>query len=124
MPTSRRTFLKSAAASAAPFLLPSRVWAAMSGAEDGGEHLDNPFAGASLYRNVDYVAAVKSAAELEGGGLGRQMRQVAGHPTFLWLDSIAAVNGTKGHLHSLAGHLDEALAATRQCHWPDDLQPA
>src|SRR5215210_6150800 len=38
------------------------------------------------------------------------MRQVANYPTFVWLDSIAAVNGTNGYPHSLAGHLDAALA--------------
>jgi cellulose 1,4-beta-cellobiosidase len=38
------------------------------------------------------------------------MRQVANFPTFVWLDSIAAVNGTNGYPRSLAGHLDAALA--------------
>jgi cellulase/cellobiase CelA1 len=105
MPSSRRTFVKNLAvsAAAAPFLLPSRVWSA-----DG--HLENPFVGATFYRNVDYVAAVKAAADLQGGELGQRMRQVANHPTFVWLDSIAAVNGTNGASRSLAGHLDQALA--------------
>jgi cellulose 1,4-beta-cellobiosidase len=38
------------------------------------------------------------------------MAQVANYPTFLWLDSIDAVNGTNGYARSLAGHLDAALA--------------
>lgn len=76
---------------------------------DGGEHLDNPFVGATFYRNVDYVSAVHAAADLEGGALGKQMRQVADFPTFVWLDSIAAVHGTGGHPRSLSGHLDQAL---------------
>jgi cellulose 1,4-beta-cellobiosidase len=38
------------------------------------------------------------------------MRQVANYPTFVWLDSIAAVHGTNGYPRSLAGHLDQALA--------------
>jgi cellulose 1,4-beta-cellobiosidase len=111
MHTSRRTFLKrmAATAGAAPFLLPSRVWSAPSGPQQTGEHVDNPFVGATFYRNVDYVASVKAAADLQGGDLGRQMRQVANYPTFVWMDSIAAVNGTNGYPRSLAGHLDKAI---------------
>jgi cellulose 1,4-beta-cellobiosidase len=75
-----------------------------------GTHLDNPFVGATFYRNVDYVASVNAAADLAGGTLGTRMRQVANFPTFVWLDSIAAVNGTNGYPRSLAGHLDAALA--------------
>jgi cellulose 1,4-beta-cellobiosidase len=72
-------------------------------------HQENPFVGATFYRNVDYVAAVEAAADRESGTLARQMRQVAEHPTFVWLDSIAAVNGTDGYPRSLAGHLDKAI---------------
>ena len=75
-----------------------------------GTHLDNPFVGATFYRNVDYVSAVNAAADLQGGALANQMRQVANYPTFVWLDSIAAVNGTNGYPRSLAGHLNEAVA--------------
>ncbi|WP_020472980.1 glycoside hydrolase family 6 protein [Zavarzinella formosa] len=74
-----------------------------------GGHLENPFVDATFYRNADYVLAVMKAADIEGGELGKQMRQVAGHPTFLWLDSIAAVHGTDGYPRSLAGHFDEAI---------------
>lgn len=108
MPTSRRTFLKHVgfSAAAAPFLLPARGWTA---ADETGGHLDNPFVGATFYRNVDYTAAVNAAADREGGALGQQMRRVADFPTFVWLDSIAAVHGTGGYPRSLAGHLDQAL---------------
>ncbi len=78
-------------------------------AAPGGEHLDNPFVGASFYRNIDYVASVNAAAALHGGAVGQQMRRVANYPTFLWLDSIAAVNGTGAYPRGLAGHLDQAL---------------
>src|ERR1700723_490538 len=103
MQSSRRTFLKNIAASAtsAPFLLPSGVWSAPTGPQQTADHLENPFVGATFYRNVDYVASVKSAADLQGGTLGQQMRQVANYPTFFWLDSIAAVNGTNGYPRSL-----------------------
>ncbi len=82
----------------------------MAAAPSASSHLDNPFDGATFYRNVDYTAAVKAAADLQGGALGQQMRQVAAFPTFVWMDNIAAVNGTGGNPRSLAGHLDEALA--------------
>jgi cellulose 1,4-beta-cellobiosidase len=75
-----------------------------------GTHVPNPFAGATFYRNVDYVASVNAEATLRGGTLGAQMRQVANFPTFVWMDSIDAVNGTNGYPRSLAGHLDAALA--------------
>ena len=75
-----------------------------------GTHLDNPFVGATFYRNVDYVASVNAAADLQGGTLAPQMRQVANYSTFVWLDSIDAVNGTNGYPRSLAGHLNAALA--------------
>jgi cellulase/cellobiase CelA1 len=79
-------------------------------ATPAGEHLDNPFVGATFYRNVDYTAAVNAAADRQNGALARQMRRVADFPTFVWLDSIAAVHGTGAHERSLAGHLDAALA--------------
>ena len=105
MSSSRRTFLKTMAAASAA-LLPLRAWAAPT----AGERPDNPFVDARFYRNVEYVAEIKAAAALQGGALGKQMAQVANHPTFVWMDSIAAVNGTGGYAHSLAGHMDQALA--------------
>jgi cellulose 1,4-beta-cellobiosidase len=74
-----------------------------------GSHLDNPFVGATFYRNVDYVASVNAAADLTGGTLGNQMRQVASFPTFVWMDSIGSVNGTNGS-RGLTSHLDAAVA--------------
>lgn len=79
-------------------------------ATPAGEHLDNPFVGVTFYRNVDYTAAVNAAADRQNGALAQQMRRVAEFPTFVWLDSIAAVHGTGAYERSLAGHLDEALA--------------
>ena len=81
----------------------------VAGVKTADEHLDNPFVGATFYRNVDYTAAVNAAANLKGGVIGQQMRRLANYPTFVWLDSIAAVNGTGSHPRGLAGHLDQAL---------------
>jgi cellulose 1,4-beta-cellobiosidase len=111
MPTSprknQRTFTASAAA--ATVLLTSLAPSAAGDSPTTAGHLENPFVGATFYRNVDYVAAVNAAADRARGALGRQMRQVADHPTFVWLDSIAAVHGTHGYPRGLAGHLDNAL---------------
>jgi cellulose 1,4-beta-cellobiosidase len=38
------------------------------------------------------------------------MNQVANQPTFVWMDSIAAVNGTNGYPRSLVGHMQAAVA--------------
>ena len=75
-----------------------------------GTHLDNPFVGATFYKNVDYAVSVNAAADVTGGTLGAKMRQVANFPTFVWLDTIDAVHGTNGYARSLASHLDQALA--------------
>jgi cellulose 1,4-beta-cellobiosidase len=74
-----------------------------------GTHLDNPFVGAVIYRNVDYVDEVNAAAD-QNPVLASKMRQVASYPTFVWMDSIAAVNGTGGYARSLVGHMQQAVA--------------
>ena len=109
MQTPRPTFLKGLAVSVVVILVPSLVCSAPNDSKPTEGHMENPFVGATFYRNVDYVAAVKKSADLQGGMLGKQMKQVANYPTFVWLDSIAAVNGTNGYPRSLAGHLDQAL---------------
>src|SRR3954453_789534 len=107
MQASHRKFSRSIAAALLVLIF------AGSGAADlpqSAMHVENPFVGATFYRNVDYVAAVKAAADRQGGTLGQQMRRVADYPTFIWLDSIAAVHGTNGYPRGLADHLDQALA--------------
>ena len=75
-----------ALAAVACIILPLRIWSAAGSAQQSGEHLENPFVGATFYRNVDYVASVNAAADRQGGALGEQMRKVASYPTFIWLD--------------------------------------
>jgi cellulose 1,4-beta-cellobiosidase len=58
-----------------------------------GTHLANPFVGAVEYVNHDWQGSSTYAVN-----------------TFLWLDSIDAVNGTNGYTHSLKGHIDLAVA--------------
>ncbi|WP_240529319.1 glycoside hydrolase family 6 protein [Streptomyces antioxidans] len=70
---------------------------------DGGRaaaaKVDNPYAGAKVYVNPDWSA--KAAAEPGGN-------KISGQPTGIWLDRIAAIDGTGGAT-GLRAHLDEAL---------------
>ncbi|WP_211125446.1 glycoside hydrolase family 6 protein [Streptomyces yatensis] len=61
--------------------------------------VDNPYAGAKVYVNPDWSA--KAAAEPGGSKISNQ-------PTGIWLDRIAAINGTGGAM-GLRAHLDKAL---------------
>ncbi|MGO4424504.1 glycoside hydrolase family 6 protein, partial [Streptomyces sp. MCAF7] len=61
--------------------------------------VDNPYAGAKVYVNPDWSA--KAAAESGGSKISNQ-------PTGIWLDRIAAINGTGG-ARGLRAHLDTAL---------------
>ncbi|MFC5666763.1 glycoside hydrolase family 6 protein [Kitasatospora misakiensis] len=61
--------------------------------------VDNPFVGAGVYVNPDWSA--RAAAEPGGSA-------VANQPTSLWLDRIAAINGTTGKM-GLRAHLNEAV---------------
>ncbi len=105
MMNSRCNLLKRIAAVAGAMFLTSYF----GGAQEDS-HLDNPFVGATFYRDVDFVSAVNGAASLQGGALGERMKKVADHPTFVWLDTIAAIHGTNGYPRGLASHLDQALA--------------
>ncbi|MCT2590085.1 glycoside hydrolase family 6 protein [Streptomyces sp. N2-109] len=63
------------------------------------ERVDNPYVGAKQYVNPEWSA--KAAAEPGGGA-------VAGEPTGVWLDRIAAIEGA-GDTMGLRDHLDTAL---------------
>jgi cellulose 1,4-beta-cellobiosidase len=63
------------------------------------QRVANPFEGATAYVNPDWAAN----AEASGGAA------IADQPTFVWMDRIAAIEGTdRGR--GLRAHLDEALA--------------
>ena len=77
-------------------------------------HVTNPFAGATVYINPDYVSEVNTAiaAQTSGSTLAEQMAVVKTYPTFIWLDRIAAIAGgsvNSGRL-GLAAHIEAALA--------------
>ncbi|MFJ2439561.1 MULTISPECIES: glycoside hydrolase family 6 protein [unclassified Streptomyces] len=65
----------------------------------GGAKVDNPYAGAKVYVNPEWSA--KAAAEPGGS-------RVANQPTGVWLDRIAAIQGTSS-ARGLRAHLDTAL---------------
>jgi len=65
-----------------------------------GNRVDNPYAGVKAYVNPEWSA--KAAAEPGGGAVSNQ-------PTGVWLDRIAAIEGTGGAM-GLRAHLDKALA--------------
>lgn len=75
----------------------------------GEAHQANPFAGAVGYINADWAAQVRAQATATGGALGTAMAAVANNPTAVWMDRIAAINGTPG-ARGLRAHLDAALA--------------
>jgi cellulase/cellobiase CelA1/aryl-phospho-beta-D-glucosidase BglC (GH1 family) len=71
-------------------------------------HADNPFAGADGYINSDYATKVLAEAQSTGGTLGAGMAKVADYSTAVWLDRIAAINGSADAM-GLRAHLDAAL---------------
>ncbi|MFU8873456.1 glycoside hydrolase family 6 protein [Micromonospora sp. SL4-19] len=64
-----------------------------------GQKVDNPYVGAKGYVNPDW----KAKADAEPGG-----SRVSNNPTGVWMDRIAAINGTPG-ARGMRAHLDEAL---------------
>src|SRR5215470_5253693 len=73
-------------------------------------HVDNPFVGATVYKNPDYAAKVQTSIDqTTDAGLIAKMQIVAQTPTFVWLDRIAAIAGSADSA-GLQEHLDNALA--------------
>ncbi|WP_084127318.1 glycoside hydrolase family 6 protein [Demequina sp. NBRC 110054] len=86
--------------------------ASSSGSVSKAGHVDNPFAGATMYVNAEWSAQVEAtAASYESGDpdLAESMRAVASEPTGVWMDRISAIEGnTDGP--GLRYHLDAALS--------------
>jgi cellulose 1,4-beta-cellobiosidase len=70
--------------------------------------VDNPFIGADGYLNPDYTAKVLAEAQNTGGTLGAGMAKVADYSTAVWMDRIAAIDGS-ADVMGLRAHLDNAL---------------
>lgn len=78
-------------------------------------HVDNPFAGAQLYVNESWSSKALATAEdtaAKDPELAQAMEEVATQPTAVWLDRIAAIEGTDD-APGLADHLDAALEQAR-----------
>ncbi len=83
--------------------------ASSSASVDG--HVDNPFAGATMYVNAQWSAQVEETAsdyEDSDPDLADDMRAVASEPTGVWMDRISAIDGNADG-PGLRYHLDAAL---------------
>jgi cellulose 1,4-beta-cellobiosidase len=79
-----------------------------TGTTTSGGHVANPYVGAQGFINPYWAKEVTTGAASVGGTLGTEEAKVAQYSTAVWLDSIAAVNGTNGYPTSLTGYLDAA----------------
>jgi cellulose 1,4-beta-cellobiosidase len=68
-----------------------------------GTHLANPFAGAKWFINPAWAAEINASSVTAS-----QKAAISQLSTAVWLDSMAAVNGTNGYPYSLTGWLDQA----------------
>ena len=105
-----RAFLASAAlvATAVPAVLAASSVAASAAT---AVHVSNPYSGATIFLDPDYVDEVQSSYNATVGSnpsLAAQMATVATYPTFHWMDSMATMNGTNGAT-SLTNELNDAL---------------
>ncbi|WRZ94635.1 glycoside hydrolase family 6 protein [Streptomyces sp. NBC_01007] len=98
--TVRRSGPKRTAALAVGALLGALSVTALPTTATAAAKLDNPYAGAKAYVNPDWSA--KAAAEPGGSAISDQ-------PTFVWLDRMAAIQGT-ADARGLKAHLDAAKA--------------
>ncbi|MGW3631173.1 glycoside hydrolase family 6 protein [Streptomyces sp. NPDC005122] len=98
--TLRRSGRKRTAALAVGVLLGALSVTALPATATAAAKLDNPYAGAKAYVNPDWSA--KAAAEPGGSAISNQ-------PTFVWLDRMAAIQGT-ADARGLKAHLDAAKA--------------
>ena len=71
---------------------------------------DNPFIGAKGYIDPDYVRNVETSMALTDPATREKMRVAANTPTAVWLDSIAAIDGSNGRRSTLEQHLVHAVS--------------
>ncbi len=72
---------------------------------NNGGHVADPFAGATTYKNPEYVAEVNSQAAADGNSAAE--RAVGNFQTGIWMDRIAAITGDSTHM-GLQAQLDNA----------------
>ncbi|MFC5201886.1 glycoside hydrolase family 6 protein [Streptomyces kaempferi] len=98
--TVRRSGPKRTAALAVGALLGALSITSLPTTATAAAKLDNPYVGAKAYVNPDWSA--RAAAEPGGSAISNQ-------PTFVWLDRMAAIQGT-ADARGLKAHLDAAKA--------------
>ncbi|MEV6532365.1 glycoside hydrolase family 6 protein [Streptomyces sp. NPDC051639] len=98
--TVRRSGPKRTAALAVGALIGALSITALPTTATAAAKLDNPYVGAKAYVNPDWSA--RAAAEPGGSAISNQ-------PTFVWLDRMAAIQGT-ADARGLKAHLDAAKA--------------
>lgn len=81
-----------------------------SGSENSGEftRVNNPYEGANYYIDPEYAANVNESAKRAPSELRSAIAQVAQQPTAVWIDRIAAIDGSSESM-GLIAHLDEAV---------------
>ncbi|CAM5704896.1 hypothetical protein SBADM41S_10861 [Streptomyces badius] len=89
-----------AAAALSALILGASLAVAAPGQASAAARVDNPYVGATAYVNPDWSA--KAAAEPGGAA-------IADEPSFVWMDRIAAIDGTPG-ARGLRAHLDTAVS--------------
>jgi len=79
-------------------------------AAQAATHVDNPYVGATQFVNPSWAAEVNGeAAKQSDSSTAAKMHTVATYSTAVWMDQIAAIDGSNGTL-GLAGFLDSALS--------------
>jgi cellulose 1,4-beta-cellobiosidase len=92
------------------WMLAVLVGIAMPSAAFAQTHVDNPYIGATVYKDPGYAAKVQTSIDqTTDATLRSKMQIVAQTPTFVWLDRMAAIPSTATQI-GLQAHLDNALA--------------
>ncbi len=101
--TPTRTPTRTNTATNGPSATPTRTPTRTPTTSGGGTHLANPFSGAKWFVNPAWAAEVNASTVA-----ANFKSDVASQDTAVWLDSMAAVNGTNGYPYSITGWLDQA----------------
>ena len=87
--------------------------AAPSAAPPAGERVDNPFAGADFYRDLDWVDRVEREAARAPEALANAMLEASRHSPSLWIDGFEALEGSAASAGANAGAADAGPAPSK-----------
>ena len=74
----------------------------------------NPFIGAQGYIDPDYVRNVEASMAKTDPATREKMQVATNIPTAVWLDSIAAIEGSNGRRSTLEQHLLDAVSQAKE----------